>query len=307
MIAHLLSLFSSVFLLIGFGFVLSKTGVMPEKMKNHLSTFLMKAVLPLNIISSAGQTFSSKNAFGMFQILLISGLFYVITLVVFSIATRKWNVPQRLRGVFINVLVFANVGFVGFPIMGQIYGQTGILYTIAYNSCYQLAFFTYGLFLLQENKKFSLKSMFGNSIIYISIASILLYISPFRFPAFLQSTFTSVGQMMTPISMIIIGWEISKVNFQHILKDKYSYIVSLCRLLIFPILLAVILKWLHITGPVAVSAMVLTALPAGSLTVIVAQEYGGDTSFAARAVAQSTLLMLVTLPFIYIGANWLFH
>lgn len=304
--AQLAALFGKVLLLMGFGFALAKAGVMTQERKGHLSTFLMKAVLPVNLLSSAGQAFSRKNAFGMLEILLISAAYYLISLLAVGAAVKKWNPDDQFRGIFVNLAVFANVGFIGFPILQDLFGETGTLYTIAYNTSYQLFFFTYGLFLLEGKKKFSLKNLFGNSIVRVSVASMLLYVSGLRFPSFVQSAMTSVGGMMVPISLMIIGYEIAQIRFREILLDRPSYLVSALRLFVMPAALALVLSLCRAERTVAVTAVLLTALPAGSLTVIVAQENGSDTPFAARAVAQSTFLMLVTLPLMFLFSGILF-
>ncbi|MGE4354640.1 MAG: AEC family transporter, partial [Oscillospiraceae bacterium] len=268
--------------------------------------FLIKAVLPINIISSAGEAFSSESAYGMLIVFIISALYYAVSLILLSALTRGWQSREKFRSVFIDVIVFANVGFIGFPILGELYGSAGTLYTVAYNISYQLFFFSYGLFLLEGKGKLSLRSLFGNSAIYVSIGSILLYLSGLRFPEFFQSTLTAVGGMMSPISMIIIGCEIANMDIRVIMKDRYSYLVSASRLLIVPLILAPVLKVVGISGTVATTAVLLSALPSGSLTVIMAQGMGDDTAFGARAVAQSTLLMLVTLPVIFLLTGLLF-
>lgn len=302
----MIKLFGQIFLMMGFGFAFTKYGVIQKGMQDNLSKFLMKVVLPINIISSAGQKFTLENAWGMAEILLIGIAYYLVSLGILSTVTKCWASNRDFRGMFINLAVFANVGFIGFPVLGKLYGDTGTLFAVAYNICYQLMFFSYGLLLIQGQGKITLKKLFGNSIIYVSIGSMLLYFSGLRFPDFIQSTISSIGSMMTPLSMILIGAEIAHIKYTEILKDRYSFIVSGLRLLVFPLVVAMILKLCGIDRTVAISAVLLTALPSGSLTVIAAQENGKNTAFAARAVAQSTILTLATLPVLSMFANFLF-
>ncbi len=44
------------------------------------------------------------------------------------------------------------------------------------------------------------------------------------------------------------------------------------------------------------SNFILTAMPCGTMSSMQAELYSGDTLFAARAIAYSTLLLLVTVP-----------
>lgn len=44
------------------------------------------------------------------------------------------------------------------------------------------------------------------------------------------------------------------------------------------------------------TVFILTAMPSGTMTAMQAELYGGDTVFAARAIAYTTLLSLVSVP-----------
>ncbi len=117
------NVFGKIILMILFGFFLARRHILTEGMKKNLTSLLMKVVLPVSIISSAGQD------------------------------------------LFTDLAVFANVGFIGFPLMGEMLGNVGTLYTVAYNMAYQLFFFSYGLLILKKNGKLSLKGLFNNGII----------------------------------------------------------------------------------------------------------------------------------------------
>ncbi len=302
MTAQIMEAFTKILLMIAFGFVLTRLGIIDGGMKKVLSSFLMKAVLPMNIISSAGQAFSAENGRGMLEVLLISAIYYLVTLLFFGWLTKKKQMKDS-AAVFINLAVFANVGFIGFPLLGEMLGEVGTLYTVAYNMSYQIFFFTYGIYLLKSGEGFSVRGIFQNTILYFSIGSIALYFSRLRFPDVVQSAISSVGSMMIPVSMIIIGYEIGAMKFSRLYKDKMAYLVSLIRLLIAPLLMLLAMKLLGVQHDVAIAATVLTALPSGSLTVIAAEEQGLDTSTAACAVAQSTILMIITLPILTMAAE----
>lgn len=298
MIYQLATVFGKIVLMIVIGFLFAKAGVLSEDMKKHLSTLLMKIVLPFNILSSAGQLYDARSAKGMMMVIAICGFYYLFSLVVLTILRKQW--PDKVDVLLIDLLVFANVGFIGFPLLGEMFGEVGTLYTVAYNIGYQLFFFSYGMCLLEGKEKLNLRNLLGNQIIYISVLAIILYFLPFRFPDFIQSVVSSIGGMMVPLSMMIIGCEIAQMKWKEILTDRRAYFISVLRLWVMPMIMLVILKALHIDSVVAKSAVILTALPCGSLTVIAAQQNGIDSKPATRAVAQTTLLMVLTLPVVFL-------
>lgn len=302
MTTQIVSAFTKIMLMILFGFALTKTGIFTAEMKKNVSAFLMKAVLPVNIIGSACQEFSVKSGMGMLKVLGISTAYYVLALVVLVPVCKKRFSGEK-GAVFIDLAVFANVGFIGFPLLGEMLGSTGTLYTVAYNMAYQIFFFTTGLYLMKKDGTFSFAGIFKNSILYFSIASIILYFSRVRFPDVLQSVISSIGSMMIPLSMIIIGYEIGVMKLNRLYKEKLAYLISGFRLVAAPLLILLVMKAAGVEHDVAIAVTALTALPCGSLTVIAAEDCGADTSFAACSVAQSTILMIVTLPVVLMAAE----
>ncbi len=100
---------------------------------------------------------------------------------------------------------------------------------------------------------------------------------------------------MVPLSMILIGYDIASMNLRKLYREKLAYLVSLLRLVIFPLIMLILMKCLDFGYDIGASVILLTGLPCGS-PVIAAGEHGKDTGFAACTVAQSTLFMIVTLP-----------
>lgn len=307
MILQIINVFGKILLMIFLGFILTRRHILTEEMKKNLSSLLMKAVLPASIISSAGQNFSMDNGLGMLQVFLIACIYYIVTIVLVGRMAGKYMNKEQ-SPVFIDLVVFANVGFIGFPLMGEMLGNVGTLYTIAYNMAYQLFFFSYGLLILKKGGGLSLKGLLKNGIIYVSAASMILYFSNIRFPEFLQSTLSDVGAMMVPLSMILIGYDIASMDLRKLYREKLPYLVSFFRMIIFPLAMLIIMRCMNMEYHIAAAVILLTGLPSGSLTVIAAGDHGRDTGFAACAVAQSTLFMIVVLPLftLLISYIWLY-
>ena len=88
-------------------------------------------------------------------------------------------------------------------------------------------------------------------------------------------------------------------------SDALSYFVSGLRLLAFPAVLALLLKAAGTEASLARVMVLMTALPCGSLNVILAERYGCEKQFAAATVVLSMVLMVVTVPVVLLGIAWL--
>lgn len=310
----LLNLVGKIALLVLFGFMLKKLGIITDEFQKSLSNLLLKAILPLSILSSANIKFSKELSLGMTKVAIIAGAYYIIAIIAMTFLSKYLKMSTVTSKIFITMSVFANTAFIGFPLVEAIYGSSGILYAVVYNIFYQLLFFTYGINLISQNKingngkskSKGIMSIFKNPITNCSFISIAIFLSPFRFPEFIHSTFSTVGSMTFPLSMIIIGCSLVGMKQSEILKDKYSYIVSAMRLIVFPLIMLVVLRLLNVPTMISAICVIITALPSGSLNVILAEQYDCNPKFAARTVVQSMLLMSISLPLIIILTNILF-
>ncbi|MGN0141049.1 MAG: AEC family transporter [Roseburia sp.] len=298
----IINLTVKIFLLLLVGFAGCRWKLINENMKKSLSDLLVNVVLPISIIGSSQQEFSVQHAGGLMQALLCSLVYYVAAVAICIALGRLFRLPKDKNTIFVILSVFANVGFLGFSIMREVLGSIGVLYAVPYNLAYELLFFSYGMYLLGGGGRLNFKSLFGNAVVWFSVSAMILYLLPFRFPAVLTDAMNCIGDTMLPISMIIIGVEIGNMKFREIWTDRTTYLVSLLRLAVFPAAALLLLRLLPVDGEVAAAIIILTALPAGSLGVIMAQKYDKCPGFAAAAVVQNMLFMIVSLPvFVYLA------
>ena len=92
---------------------------------------------------------------------------------------------------------------------------------------------------------------------------------------------------MMPVSMLVIGAEIAGMNIKTVIGHKSAYSVSMLRMILFPILTYVVMKIINVDFEVRATAVILAAMPSGSLTVIMAQKYKNNIEFATSAVMQN--------------------
>ena len=278
----MVEIFLQILILLAFGFLFSKRGIITESMKNGLSTLLLKAVLPLVILSSSQVAFDGSVLQG-----------FVVTMAVSL--------------VFVLLCAYGNDGFIGIPLAMQFFGSAGMLYAIAANIVFNITLFSFGIAVLQDKAKPDIKGILLNPCLICTVVALVLYALPFRFPTPITDAFNMAGSMMTPLAMFIIGYEMSRMKLSDVVRDKWAYIVSFMRLLALPALAAVVLSFVPGIDPLVASVSVfLLAMPCGTLNVILSQQYGANPKFAARATTQSMFLFLLTVPLILILVKVLF-
>lgn len=304
-------LFIKIILMVAVGFALKKRGIIDGKTQNGLSGILTQAVLPFSVLASANSEFSAALARNLATTALISFAYYAVaiglclTLAHAGAQRTPLLREEKSKALFTNMSTFANTGFIGLPLVKALYGAEGLLYGIIYNMAYQLFLFTVGVMLLSGEKKVRLKSILGDLATLASIAAIAIYISPFRFPSMLCEAFAQIGDMSVPLSMMIIGCCLADIRPKQLLTEKMGFVISALRLVVFPVATLFILRWVGLSGTLVASCVLLTALPVGSLNVVLAQKYQADVKMATCTVLQSMVLFMGTLPLILVCVNFM--
>ena len=204
------------------------------------------------------------------------------------------NRPHDKRAVLANMEGFSNCGFMGYPIILAI-NPDWMIYAVAYNVAYVIVSWTIGVSLFQDKPSIDVKRVLLNPNIVSAFIGFAVFCLNITLPDILSQSMSLVGGLTTPLSMLLIGTRVSSIRLGD-LRDKDYHIAAVLRLVVLPLIVYAALRPLHLDREVFSTIYLLTAMPAGTLFAMQAELYGGDTRFAARAIAYSTLLSLVTVP-----------
>ena len=293
--------FFQIFVCFILGFVLNKTRVLDMRGEKVMTEILLKAVLPFMIISSSQTNFSFEELKGMAAMFAFGAAYYSLALVLSRRAFKETKATDDEQRVMTTCTVFANTGFVGFPLMRALYGDRGLLLAAVFNLVYNAFFYTYGAHIISKKQHFKISELFASTVSSASIAAIILFILPWRIPGFVNNAISMIGDMSVPMSMMIMGSQLASVDPRKIFLDWKPYVVSFVRLMLIPAV-ALLAVWglghAFSIKPDTMKVMVLMcALPCGSMNVLYAEQYNTAPDLSTRIVTMSTVLMLVTLLF----------
>lgn len=296
-------IFFQIVILLGFGYFFTKKKILSTEIKNGLSSMLLKVVLPISILGSSQIAYDQSTLSGFGVTLIISFVYYFGVLALLWLLSKKLPLKDNADRIFPLLCTFGNVGFIGIPLSTQFFGPTGLMYAFSLNVAFNIALFSLGLTILSSDTKVNIKKVLTDPCLICTVVMMVLYVAPFRFPAFVGDAFTMTGNMMTPLAMLIIGHEIANMKILDLIKDKWAYLVSALRLLIIPSIVCVILSFIPIDPNVSKVIVFLLAMPCGTLNVILAQQYNTNPKFASRATTQTMVLFLVTVPIMLVLIN----
>lgn len=293
--------FFKILVFLALGFLLNKIKVIDAQAEKALSKFLLTAVLPFMILNSSQYTFSTEAVNGMAACAAVGIGYYAVSLVVLRLVLSKVNILEDERRIMITCTVFANTGFVGFPLLEALYGSFGMLLAAVLNLCYNLFFYTYAVYLFSRKPKFKITEIFKSTVSIASILAIVLFMIPWRMPSFIAETFKLIGDMTVPMSMIVMGSMLANVKIKELITDKKAYVVSALRLMVIPALvmgvLILVSRFVPMLPETKCVIVLMCAMPCGSMNVMYSENYDVAPGFSARAVSLSMVFMLVTLLF----------
>jgi len=285
------------FIIMAIGFIGKKSKIINENTEKSLSNVLLNISLPALMLSSINVDYDSETIPNMLQIFFITLALYIAVIIFASITAKLFKFKWPLAGTYKNLLVFANVGFMGFPIVNAIFGSIGILYATVANLIFNLFLWTYGILTINRENSADFKQLLNIGTI-VSALTILLFLVKIRMPIVLLKAFDTVGDMTTPISMILLGSYISDISSPKLFLDWKILIISFFRLLFIPVILALVLKWLGINHMVTSLCVILAATPSAATNAIFAKKYDAEPVFTSITVFFTTILSLITLPIV---------
>ena len=277
------------------GYIARRTNVIKADMTKKLSDFLLYVTLPLLIITSFNFQFS-KTMLVNGGIILISS--FAAHFAGYGLGKLLFvRFPASKRKILVFAAVFSNCGFMGIPIIESIYGKVGVFYSSIYQVAFNLLIWTLGIIIFTEKlDRQTARSTLTNPGIIAVFIGMILFVFSIPLPAPVLKTFSMVGSMTTPLSMIIVGATLAECRWQELFSDLSVYYGSLIRLIILPLMTMVILKFFHL-DPIVTGVCVLSvAMPVAATTAIISELYDGDTSLASRLIFLSTVFSIITIP-----------
>lgn len=315
-VTELWTLQCMMFLLAAFGAVLKKTGILKEESRTVITDLVLYGFLPCNIINSFRMEFNFEILKKFALVLLISLIVQAVCYLLSRILYNKE--PEEMKRVLQYCTLVSNSGFLGLPIAGSIYGAEGMMYAsvfiipmrvmmwsvgiscftespdrktvikkIATHPCIVAVYIGLGLLFFQEPLSWLCSQLTTGTGMFGTVIGILIQA--------LDKAVRSAGSCTTATTMLLIGSMLADVRLRDLL-ERETVMISAVRLVLLPLLALIGCKAAGIPALLAGICVLMTGMPAGSTSAILAAKYGCDYVFATKCVVVTTLLSMVTIP-----------
>lgn len=277
------------------GVVCRKLNILTPEAKDGLVSFLIDVVLPCNIVKSFLGGFDDDIWNVFLTLFFVSCAVQVMTLFVGQALYGRME-PDT-AACFKYATVTSNAGFLGNPMAHLVFGDTGLLYASVFLIPQRVvmwsigvAFFTGGI-----SVKDILKKTVTHPCIVAVFIGIPLMVLRIPLPGLLVEVLESISACCTPMSMIVMGTLILDLDWRTML-EKSQIFFAMLRLAILPGIVWGICRMFAVDPLVSGVSVILTAMPAGSMTPIFANKYHKDEASATACFVLTTVLSVITIP-----------
>lgn len=289
-----------LFLLLILGFVLFKCHIFDEYTNKKISALIVNVASPMLIISSiAGVEGSNKSI--VFLMIGAGILMYIGFIILGKIINRIFPFPKKDWPVYECMVVFANTGFMGYPVLLDVFGQEAVFYASLIHMAFNFFVYTYAIMCLTKGDdsefKLNFKQLLTPGIILIFVG-IFIYLFDIQLPSVLMNTINSVGSLTAPLSMMMIGSSLAVYPIKDSFTDWRSYVFAFVRLMIVPFVTMIMCRLLHIDAYYANITIITNAMPVGSMVLMLATQYNANVKIVTRNIVVSTLLSVITIPIV---------
>lgn len=185
--------------------------------------------------------------------------------------------------------------YVGFAILGTLYGQVGIAaFGILAGIMVPLSNIAAVLALVHHGGGRWWREVLRNPLILSTFAGLAWTLAGLPLPTAASTTLQFLGEAALPMGLIAVGAGLRPFGFSAY-KEFIAYL-TVVKLLVLPAVAYGVARWLDLQGPYFAAALVLAALPTASSAYILTVRMGGDGRLVASITAINLLAAVVTLP-----------
>ncbi len=288
------------------GFIAVKTGYITEDNKNALSRIIVRITLPATIINSLTKKSPDGESFrNCVIVIIISFIVVAVLLLCGRLLARLLRLDRDRASVLECLTGFGNVVFLGYPIIEALFGAEGLLYAALYELANDAFVWTLGVYKLSRiggGEQSSVKKNLLNLVNPVTISflvSIFMMIFGLQFPGTVGTVISGLGGCTTYLSMLFIGGTLALVDFRHIYKQISLFVMTVFKMIIFPVILILLLKPFGLDEAVTGAVVLQAAMPSLTILIILAAEYKVNSVYAAEGIFVTTVASLFTIPLVY--------
>ncbi|MEN4692137.1 AEC family transporter [Pantoea agglomerans] len=299
-----------IFVIMLLGFWAGKAGMVNNKDVSLLNIFVMDFALPAALFSATVQTPWPGIVAQWPLIVVITGAMWITYGAVYFAATKVFKKSPQDAAVLTLTVALPNYAALGLPILASVLGENGAtsLSVAVSIACGSVLLTPLCLLILERGKAFADGTEHGSTLTMLPILmwrsvkkpivlgpliGVVLSALGVKMPDLVLAAIKPLGLAATAAALFLTGVILSAR------KLKLNAVVgvgTVTKLLIQPFIAWGLVLALGLSGPVAITAILMIALSAGFFGVVFGNRFGVQSPDAEAVLLLSSILCILSLP-----------
>lgn len=279
------------------GYLARRCNVVSGDFIPNLSKLIINILQPCMIINSV---LNKEQLMSTQQVLLLTAIALVcyVVLVAIALALPKFLNIKVDRGTYRFMLIFGNVGFMGYPVVRSLFGDDAMFMVTIFILLFNLLVYTAGIALIADQGKQTKPTldMFLKPSIIACVVAYGVYFLHLQVPTLVADCLGYVGDVTTPASMILIGCSLGAIPVKEMWGTKRLYAMIALKMVVIPIIAFYLLQSVVTDTTMMGVIVVMLAMPIATNATMLSAVYGGNDKLASTGVLVSTLLSVAIVP-----------
>jgi len=297
-----------VYLLIVAGAVLRRTGVIRKHHDEGVFRVVFTVMLPCFILDKIlGSAILKSGSVVMWAVAL--GFALIIAGILLGLVVGRLIGLERGTGMRTFALSAGcqNFGFTAVPVFEILWGTGGLALLFVHNIGVELAIWSVGVMMMSGASGFSWKRLLNGPVIAVTVGLALVALGlDDKVSGAGRTAMSMIGIGAFPLAILITGC--TMMDLVGAEKPSWRVVVgaSIVRLALAPLVILSAAKFFPLTAELRQVLVVQAAMPAGMSAIMLARMYGGRPAVAVQVVIATTVVSLLTLPWIITwGSEWI--
>lgn len=266
----------------------------------------MKISLPLYMLCQMEKDFTHDSLIRIAPDLILPFASIFLAYIVGRIAAKVLHIRRERQGVFVTCFFIANTIFIGLPVNLALFGTQSVPSVMLYYMANTTMFWTLGIYHIVNDSQggkgnmplFSaqtIKKVFSPPLMGFLIG-LALVLANIKLPDFLLTSFQYVGNMATPLSLLVIGIEMAGISLSDIHWDRDVVGALIGRFLVCPACVLALLPFIPVTPMSAQVFTMQASMPAMTQMTVVAKSIGADVRYSTQVTFITVVMGIVVIP-----------
>ena len=292
-----------MFIIIIVGVSSYKLKLIDEEMNKKLADLVLLLVNPLVIFISYQRKFEANLLSGLLLSLILAFITHFVSILI-SIIVFRGKKHKADLAIERFAIIYSNCGFIGIPLINGILGSEGVFYLTSYMTVFNLFVWTHGMITMsgKSGRKSIIKALRSPSVL-ANLIGLVFFLCNIILPTVLNKAISYVGDMNTPLAMLVAGVTIAQTDFIKLFGKIRLYYIAFIKLIIIPLAMLFCYQLFPIPQIVLLTTILACACPTAATINLFSIRYDKNYLYASEIFAVTTILSLFTIPLMMIIAK----